>query len=271
MTLAVMLFLGCASGFTDTLLSMVTVPPGTVVAEGDTVTVDQMLESLSEAEVVFVGEKHDDPRAHAWELFLWSRLASPERALALEMFETDVQEMLDGYLAGAVTGEEFLSGSRPWGNYLWDYAFLVELARLGGYRVIAANVPRHFASDVARGGWEALADEEFFHELDVDSSSTLYRDLFLETMGLVGDRMHEMPMDPMNMYRAQLLKDAVMAASVQGRKCLFVCGSFHSDYHSGIPDQLQEGVSFMTVKVLAEGEEYSPDMADYVILPGSVY
>ncbi len=120
---------------------------------------------------------------------------------------------------------------------------------------------------MARGGWDALAGHEFFGELEVDSSSTLYRDLFLETMELVGERMHEMPMDPMDMYRAQLLKDEVMTESVAGERCVFICGSFHSDYRSGIPDQLPEGNSFMTVKVLAEGEERIPELADFVVIP----
>jgi uncharacterized iron-regulated protein len=265
MSLALLISVCCISGFTGNALYLGSVPPGTVLSGDSTCTVDEMLSSLDEAEIVFVGEKHDDPLAHAWELYIWSRLAGPERALALEMFETDVQELLDGYLAGEVSVSEFLDGSRPWGNYVPDYFMMVELARLKGYDVIAANVPRHYASDVAREGWETLADQEFFRELTVDSSSTLYHDLFLETMGLVGDQMHEMPMDPMNMYRAQLLKDAVMASSVDGIRCVFVCGSFHSDYHSGIPDQLPPDVSFVTVKILAEGEEYAPEMADFVI------
>ncbi len=267
MFLSVIIAVACTSGLPDTAGALLVRPPGTIHAGDSTVTAVEMFSALSEADVVFVGEKHDDPLAHRWELCIWSRLAGPDRELALEMFETDVQGLLDEYLAGEVTSEEFLEGSRPWGNYIPDYCFLVELAKLKECRVIAANVPRHFASDVARGGWEALAGEEFFRELSVDSSNTGYRDRFLETMGVVGGEMHEMPMDPMNMYRAQSLKDAVMARSVDGVRCVFICGSFHSDYRSGICDQLTEGTSFLTVKVLGEGEEYSPDLADFVIVP----
>ena len=78
--------------------------------------------------------------------------------------------------------------------------------------------------------------------------------------------MHGMPVDHGNMYRAQLLKDAVMAASIIGVRCVFVCGSFHSDFHSGIPDQLTPEVSVVTVKILPEDEEYDPEMADFVIV-----
>ena len=261
-----MICLCCASGWLERGYNLITPPPGSILTGNVTVSAEEMLTTLAEVDVILVGEKHDDPLAHRWELFIWISLASRDRSLALEMFETDVQDLLDSYLAGEVTLDEFLEGSRPWGNYAEDYSLMVEYAALNGFQVIAANVPRHFASNVARNGWEPLEAEAFFLDISVDSSSTLYRNLFLETMGLVGDQMHDMPMDPLNMYRAQLLKDAVMAASIAGRKCVFVCGSFHSDYHSGIPDQLPEGTSFLTVKVLEEEEEYDPAMADFVVV-----
>lgn len=248
------------------VLALVSVPEGAILAGEDTVSVDSMMQALEGADVVFVGEKHDDPLAHEWELYIWQRLASEGRALALEMFETDVQELLDLYLEGVLEEEDLLSKGRPWGNYQSDYAPMVRYARENGCGVIAANVPRSYASRVARGGWGAIAGEPFFEELDVDSSSAGYRDRFLATMDELGDQMHAMPMDPMDMYRAQLLKDAVMARSIRGRRCVFVCGAFHSDYRSGIPDQLPGDTDFLTVRVMAEGEEPDPELADYVIL-----
>lgn len=251
------------------VLASLSVPEGTVISGEDTVSVDSMMEALEGADVVFVGEKHDDPLAHRWELYIWQRLASPRRDLALEMFETDVQELLELYLEGVLDEEDLLSKGRPWGNYETDYAPMVRFARENGYGVIAANVPRRYASRVARGGWSAIACEPFFQELSVDSSSAGYRERFLATMDALGDQMHAMPADPMDMYRAQLLKDAVMARSIRGRRCVFVCGAFHSDYRSGIPDQLPEGTDYLTVRVMAEGEEPAPELADYVILrPG---
>ncbi len=248
------------------VVSMVTGVPGGVIHHGsDVVSAQQMVEVLSGAEVVFVGEKHDDTIAHQWELFIWESLASDNRALALEMFETDVQTILDSYLAGEVTEDEFLAESRPWGNYPADYSPMVNYAKENGYRVIAANVPRSFAAAVARGGLGAVLQEPGFESLSVDSSNAGYRERFLATMDAIGDQMHGMPVDPENMYRAQLLKDAVMAQSVRNMEVLFVCGSFHSDYRSGIPDQLP-CKDFLTVTVLGEGEQYSRDLADFVIV-----
>ncbi len=242
------------------------VPAGTVIRGSAEVSAGEMIEDLMAFDGVFIGEKHDDPLAHEWELFIWNALADQGRVLALEMFETDVQDVLYSYLAGEISEEEFLETSRPWGNYSADYAPLVESARERGLRVIAANVPRRYAAMVASGGWEAIRDLPFFGELVIDSSSVFYRDKFMATMEAMGGGMHGMPMDHGNMYRAQLLKDAVMASSVAGERFVFICGSFHSDHHSGIPDQLPGDVSIATVKILPEGEEFHGEAADYVIV-----
>jgi uncharacterized iron-regulated protein len=60
---------------------------------------------------------------------------------------------------------------------------------------------------------------------------------------------HHTPMKGMSvngLYKAQVLKDAVMAASLEpflDRRILFCCGHFHSDYRLGIPYQLQKNRS----------------------------
>ncbi len=245
----------------------VVIPPGRILTPDGEVDVTALLSSLHGSEVVFIGEQHDDPLAHQWELFIWKAMATPETALALEMFETDVQPLLDQYLAGGVSRDEFLEGSRPWGNYAQDYEPMVEYAREHGFRVIAANVPRSFAAAVARGGFAAVSGEGFFQSLKVDSSNTEYRSRFLATMEAMGDSMHGMTMDTENIYRAQLLKDAVMAASVAGTQCIFVCGRFHSDFFSGIVDQLPQGTRYRTVSVLGEGEPVDFMTAGILIVP----
>lgn len=245
----------------------VVIPRGRILTPEGEVDVTALLSALNGSEVVFVGEQHDDPMAHQWEHFIWKAQATTETALALEMFETDVQPLLNQYLAGDVSRDDFLAGSRPWGNYGLDYEPMVEYAREHGFRVIAANVPRSLAAAVARGGFASVSGEGFFQGLRVDSSNTEYRARFLATMEAMGDGMHGMPMDPENLYRAQLLKDAVMAASIAGTPCVFVCGRFHSDFHSGIADQLPQGTIYRTVSVLGEGEPLDFTMADFLIVP----
>ncbi len=244
--------------------SLISTPDGVIYSGTDVVTAEEMIDVLSEVDVVFIGEMHNDSLAHQWELFIWQALGSEDRALALEMFETDVQPLLDAYLADEISEEEFLSGSRPWDNYESDYAPMVEYARSAGLRVIAANVPRTYAGMVALGGFESILEEPGFGDISLDSSNTFYKTRFQVSMDAFGDQMHGMPVSFENIYRAQLLKDVVMANSIAGERVIFVCGSFHSDFHSGIPDQMSTD-SFLTVSVLSSDENFNPELADFVI------
>src|SRR5687767_13761848 len=115
---------------------------------------ETMVAELARADVVFIGEQHDDPNTHRLEHALLEGLRRRRVAvtISLEMFERDVQEVLDKYLAGTISEAQFLQDGRPWPRYATDYRPLVELARTEGWSVVAANVPRRFASEVAKSG-----------------------------------------------------------------------------------------------------------------------
>ena len=70
---------------------------------------------------------------------------------------------------------------------------------------------------------------------------------------------HHTPMKKINrdgLYKAQVLKDAVMASSLEpflNHRILFCCGHFHSDYHLGIPYQLQKNHPELKTAVITFG------------------
>ena len=115
------------------------------------------------ADAVLIGETHDDPIAHALEYEIFAALAdmvgdTRPAALSLEMFESDVQYIVDEYLNGYISESHFLRSARPWGNYESDYRPSVEFARENGLPVIAANAPRRYVNRVTRHGPESLDD-----------------------------------------------------------------------------------------------------------------
>ena len=134
--------------------------PQRVYHSGDKTFTDfeTMLAELARADVVFVGEQHDDFSTHRLERAILEGVARRRGSvtLALEMFERDAQPSLDDYLAGRVSEPDFLKASRPWPNYATDYRPLVEFARAHKWRVVAGNVPRRYASQVSKGGLESL-------------------------------------------------------------------------------------------------------------------
>ena len=108
-------------------------------------SLDTMLDQLAQADVVFLGETHDDETTHPLELAVYEGLLQrkPKQVvLAMEMFERDVQQVLDDYLAGRMDEQQFLAQSRPWGNYQHCYRPLIELAKQTQGPVIASNFPR---------------------------------------------------------------------------------------------------------------------------------
>src|SRR5947207_946296 len=94
--------------------------PLSAADRGPMTQLDAFAEKLPGVSVLFVGEHHDDPIAHHLELVLLKRAAeqasrtirppgsSPRPvALALEMFERDVQDVLDEYLGGLIAEQHF--------------------------------------------------------------------------------------------------------------------------------------------------------------------
>jgi uncharacterized iron-regulated protein len=215
---------------------------------------ETMLADLARADVVFVGEQHDDANTHRLELAIVEGLVRRHTPVivAMEMFERDVQPLLDQYLAGKISEAQFLAGSRPWPRYATDYRPIIEYARLHQIPVVASDVPRHIATDVSKTGLsvlDGLANDRPLaaHDLQCPGSGDYY-DRFEELMSAGG---HPPTADAKapdakarndRFYYAQCLKDETMGESIaeafeknasRRATIVHVNGAFHSDYGEG--------------------------------------
>ncbi len=226
---------------------------------------EAMAAELAKADLVFFGEQHDDTATHRLEIALLEGIARrrPNVIVALEMFERDTQKLVDDYLSNKITEAEFLKDSRPWKNYQPDYKPLIEFAKAKGWKVIAGNIPRRFASVVAKGGLDAVAKiPEAERKLVAEKFSCPTDDYFKrfnETMSEhPGDNSPKMePAMLHRMYQAQCIKDETMAESIataaQASPQALVIhynGAFHSDFHLGTADRAKQRLSKSTVKVI---------------------
>jgi hypothetical protein len=127
-------------------------------AAGQFTDFEAMTADLVQADVVFVGEQHDDPNTHRLERMVLEALAARKARviLSLEMFERDTQKVLDEFQAGYLSEAGFLRASRPWPRYATDYKPLVDFAVERAWPVLAANVPRPIASEIAKAGISVL-------------------------------------------------------------------------------------------------------------------
>ena len=223
-----------------------------------------MLADLAQADAVLVGEQHDDPNTHRLELAIVEGLVRRGGTviLSLEMFERDVQPLVERYLAGEMTETDFLAGSRPWPRYATDYRPLLEFARMRKLKVIAANVPRRMASSVGKQGLGAIdaavADRAYAaRSLDCPTSGS-YFDRFAKAMG------GHAAATP-NYYYAQCVKDETMGESIAeafakttGRVTIVhVNGAFHSDFREGAAESTRRrmpGRRVAVVSVLPVGD-----------------
>lgn len=226
--------------------------------KGVIMELDSFFSKCRQYDVIFVGEKHDTPHCQEAELAILQglRATGKDLVLALEMFERDVQPDLDAYLGGRISEEAFLAQSRPWGGYRENYRPLVEFAKDRSIPVVAANVPRRAAAAVAEAGEVSpgvLGEDHRFVPRTLHYDSDEYRERFMHTVAGMGASSPMQHKKAGGLFKAQVLKDAVMAASIEpylDRQVLFCCGRFHCEYHLGIPFQLRKNHPDLNVTVV---------------------
>lgn len=235
-------------------------------AHGNLVTLNDIVAATDSVAVLFIGEEHDDSLAHLVQSELLTRSffhhRSSDRArqvtLSLEMFERDVQYIVDEYLQGFITEQHFLASSRPWPNYARDYRPLVEFAKAHGMEVLAANAPRRYVNLVAREGAHALArlSESALQSLPpipYARASLAYQAKWNRMMqqaapsGTTSTHADPGESASSRMLEAQSLWDASMAHSIArhlGERpdalVIHLAGSFHVVEKTGIPEHLQQ-------------------------------
>ena len=256
---------------------------------GDTLAFGALLDELATADVVFLGETHTDETTHRVELAVLEGLLARREGrvvLAMEMFERDVQEQIDAYLAGEIAEAEFLEKSRPWGNYGTSYRPLVEAARAAGAPVVGSNFPSPLRMPFAMKQGAALEglDErsralvpEEFHP----NTPEYWRRVDNAVRGHIG-MMRSMGNDgdPERVFATQSLWDNAMGDACAkaldahpDHTVLHVNGGFHSQYWDGTVRQLRlrkPDARVLTVSILpTENPQLSgvggKPWADYVV------
>ena len=188
---------------------------------GKTISAHALVDQLARADVVFIGEQHDDLATHALELRILRELhaqAGARLTLAMEMWERDVQPALDDYLSGRQDEAAFLKVSRPWSNYLTDYRPLVEYAKTHHIPVVASNAPQSIVSKVGREGLDALQDATPGQVAAlIQAPHDAYWERFRQVMAAMGGAHGGRAMDDATVarfYQAQVVRDETMAESV---------------------------------------------------------
>jgi uncharacterized iron-regulated protein len=262
---------------------------------GQPINWSDLRQAFAWADVIIVGEEHDDAVGHAVELaVVHDVVCSHSRAaLSMEMFERDEQPVVNDYLEGIIDAEslEKLTHSTNWGGegkWVAWYQPMIECAKEHNARIVAANAPRRYVRLARTDGYDRLRAlppprREFF-DLPGELKDQSYVDRFVEMMS---DNGHESPgvrrslKEVEEIMGAQLVWDATMAASIAkarrggASKIVHIVGQFHSDYNGGTVQELRRrspGVKILTITMQRDDgtslRDEDRDRADVVIYTG---
>jgi uncharacterized iron-regulated protein len=222
---------------------------------------DAVLASAASRDVVLLGETHDNPEHHRWQLSTLAALLAerPAMVIGFEAFPARVQPVLDRWVAGELTAEAFLDEvewRRVWGYDPELYLPLLHFARQHRIPVMALNVDRAFVGRVGREGWAAIPPAERLGLGDPAPPAEAYLDRLARSYLDHGPRRSGAAPDPATprddpafrrFVDAQLTWDRAMAealARARGRPgdplVVGIIGSEHARQRHGVPHQLAD-------------------------------
>lgn len=254
-------------------------------AQGKKANYDKMIDRLGKADVVLFGELHNNALVHWLQQQVVKDLHKQERALVLgaEMFEADDQLVINEYLQDLIEARHLEGEAKVWNNYTTDYKPLLDFAKQQHYPFIATNIPRRYASLVAREGLNVLDSlpsevQSYMAPLpiEVDLELPAYKNMF-NMMGGHGGESHG-NMNGENMVKAQAIKDATMAHFIlqnleENSTFVHFNGSYHSDNFEGIYWYLKQANPELDIVTISSVEqedinswnEELKNVANYVI------
>lgn len=212
-----------------------------------------ILPELAQANVVYLGENHDNPEDHEIQLKIIQELHQRHRktAIAMEMFQRPYQSILDRYLSGQLNEQELVEQTeytQRWG-FDWEYyAPLLRFAREKSLPVLALNTPTEVTRQVAREGLQSLTQQQqqFIPPLsEIRTDNLEYRQLMLATFKQHQQGGHGSSTDFERFFLAQVLWDETMAETIArflqdnpDYQVVVLAGQGHIIYDYGIPSRV---------------------------------
>lgn len=239
----------------------------------------EILDELTKADVIYLGETHNDPTDHAAQLEIITAMHKERAniAIGLEMFQRPFQAVLDQYIAGDITEAELIEQSEyetRWG-FDWElYAPIIRYAQSNQVPLIALNTPREITKKVARQGLDSLIGDDlnYIPPIDeIDTSDENYQAMVAQVFSHHGGHGHSGPSFE-NFFAAQVLWDETMAESVADyfvespeTQVIVLAGEGHIVFDFGIPSRVERrlGNDLTAYSVLLNPTSTTPELADF--------
>ena len=240
--------------------------------DGNPIPFIHLLEDINKTRVIFVGESHDQIAHHQIQVKLIQDLVKKGKdvVVAMEMFESSQQPILDRWSQGLLTEEEFLKEIQwdtTWGMDYELYKGILDEAKGHRLKVIALNVQRDLVRKVALSGIEGLSpeDKKKLPKMDLtDQSHRAYiKSIYKGHQGGSAKGFKKF-------YEAQSLWDEGMAETLseflrspegEQKTILVFVGSGHLIYGFGIPKRFyrRTSIPYQTIILKAWKEKIDED------------
>ena len=234
---------------------------GLRVDGGELLAPEDLLDELSHADLICVGEQHGNARTHYAQWVVLTALAERSAmsgrsvGLGLEMLPRSEQHHLDQYASFDLDEHEFLEDARwseGWGFDFSYYRPQLEFARHKGISMVALNARRSLTRAVARGGIDGLSDADHKELPALDLHDAEHRAWFDHSMK---DHPHG---KPEHLYAAQVVWDETMAETasrwlagrIPGRQLVVLAGTGHCRADA-IPNRVRRRSSAQVISVRA--------------------
>lgn len=227
------------------------------------------LDAIEAADIVAVGEKHDEAGHHAVqrEVLVEMALRGRDMAIALEMLSPDDQPVIDAFLSGSMPEAEFAQyWQRQWGFPYALYSGLFDTARAVGIPVFGVNAPRSVIREVSRSGVAGLspADRAKLPATIQESGDPRYRayvEASLDGHGPLSPDRRARMREVQSVWNETMGENAARLAA-SGRLVVVIAGQGHMLYGAGIPESAARRRAVSSLVVLP----YPLD-GGYVTLP----
>jgi uncharacterized iron-regulated protein len=250
------------------------------VSDRKTISYQQMIDDLKKANLLFVGETHNNELHHRLQFDIIKALYNSKTAIAVgfEMFTADSQNDLDSWVAGRIASDDFVKiYYRNW-NFPWSfYSDILFYVRDNKITALGLNVPPEISQKVARAGFSSLTKEER-EKLPPETGCAVdekYMKFIRRAYAMHGHGGREF----LYFCEAQLLWDQVMARNLVGflkknpdKTVVVLTGNGHA-WKRGIPEQVRTFSEKTSCRVILPDLPGSTDPsnitiedADYILL-----
>jgi uncharacterized iron-regulated protein len=237
---------------------------------------EQLAADLIGADLVMVGETHDNPDHHQIQAWAVGNLfmAGQRVGLAIEMIREDQQATLEGYLSthpGDVAGLGPALGWERSGWAAWrHYAPVLAPVARAELPIRGANLPRPMIRAIARQGYDALGTRRMALGLNKPMPDAIIKEMAQEIVDIHCGQIAATRARPF--ARIQIARDAVMAehlteaARKAGGRAVLIAGSGHVRRDRGVALHLdRQGFSGRVLTLapleVAEGKTKPEDYA----------